>query len=85
MKQRDDLKPDGTLPSGARKVLQALARRYPTRMTRAQLGTLSGYTASGGTFGNYLGTLRNNGLVVVEGQRVRASDTLFIDTVVERG
>ena len=34
-------------------------------------------TASGGTFSTYLGILRRNGLVQVEGQRVTASDVLW--------
>jgi hypothetical protein len=37
----------------------------------------TGYTASGGTFGAYLGTLRRNALVEVDGGEVRASAELF--------
>jgi hypothetical protein len=48
-------------------MLETLAKRYPTKLTRAQLGTLAGFTPSGGTFGTYLGTLRRNGLIEVSG------------------
>jgi hypothetical protein len=39
-------------------MLETLARRYPLRVTRAQLGTLAGFTPSGGTFATYFGTLK---------------------------
>jgi hypothetical protein len=45
------------LRAGERRMLQALARHYPMNMTRAQLGTLSQFTPSGGTFGAYFGNL----------------------------
>lgn len=69
----------GVLSKGERTMLDVLVNLYPEWMSREQLGYDAGYTASGGTFGNYLSTLRNNGLIVVEGQRVRASETLFMD------
>lgn len=47
-------------------------------MTREQLGDSTGFTVTGGTFGAYLGTLRRNGLIEVNGQDVIASETLFI-------
>lgn len=60
--------PSGTpgvpLRAGERKMLQTLARRVPLKVTRAQLGTLAGFTPSGGTFSTYLGTLKRAGLVV---------------------
>jgi uncharacterized protein len=123
MRDRDGL----PLRAGARRLLQTLAQRYPTKMTRAQLGTLArspprggpfgtyfatlkrqglltesaqgdveitpaglaylargelaaqtGFAVAGGTFGTYLGTLRRNGRVEVQGQALRASDTLFL-------
>jgi hypothetical protein len=51
------------LRAGERKMLAVLAQRYPMKFTRVQLGTLAGYTASGGTFGAYFSTLRRHGLV----------------------
>jgi hypothetical protein len=65
--------------SGKRRMLETLARRCALRVTRAQLGTFAGFTASGGTFGAYLGALRRNGLVEVNGDQVRASETLFLN------
>jgi hypothetical protein len=45
-------------------MLDTLVRHHPVRLTRAQLGTIAGFTASGGTFGAYLGTLKRQGLVL---------------------
>jgi hypothetical protein len=52
------------LRAGERRILEVLARRHPTKLTRSQLGTLSGFTPSGGTFGTYFGTLKRNALLV---------------------
>jgi hypothetical protein len=65
------------LLSGERKMLDVLVETYPDPMTREELGEHTGFTATGGTFGNYLGTLRRNALVIVEGENVKAADTLF--------
>lgn len=65
------------LLAGERKMLDALVEAYPNGMTKEELGETSGYTSSGGTFGNYLGTLRRNALAVVTRESVTASDTLF--------
>jgi hypothetical protein len=51
------------LLAGERKMLQVLAQFSPGTRTKSQLGSLSGYTPSGGTFGTYLSTLRKNGLI----------------------
>src|SRR5262249_44192096 len=51
------------LRAGERRMLDVLARHYPLKVTRTQLGTLAGYTARGGTFGAYFGTLKRHGLI----------------------
>jgi hypothetical protein len=75
----------GALGSGEKKMLDILINHYPHRISRTELGNLAGYTASGGTFGNYLGTLRRNGLIETKGDTVRVSDTLFIDERIKKG
>lgn len=65
------------LRDGERKMLDTLVRVYPEWVTRADLGETTGFTHTGGTFGTYLGTLRRNGLIEQEADRVRASPTLF--------
>lgn len=55
--------PDTKLRAGEERMLETLAKRYPIRVTRPQLGTLAGFTASGGTFGTYLGTLKRGGYI----------------------
>jgi uncharacterized protein len=67
------------LRAGERRLLDVLVEEYPDWIARERLGEVTGFTASGGTFGTYLGVLKRNGLVEVRGQEVRASDTLFID------
>lgn len=68
----------GALKAGERKMLDALVSIYPQSVDREVLGDQTGYAASGGTFGTYLGSLRRNGLIEVDGSEVRASDTLFM-------
>lgn len=68
------------LRSGERKMLQELVDRYPVNLSRGELAAVAGYEVSGGTFGTYLSTLKRNGLVVVHGDQVSASETLFLGT-----
>lgn len=68
----------GALRAGERKMLDEAVAVYPEALSREELGSRTGFTPSGGTFGTYLGTLRRNGLLEVEGDRVRASRALFL-------
>lgn len=68
----------GALKAGARKMLDELVSVWPEPMTKEDLADRTEMTMTGGTFGTYLGTLRRNGLIEVEGSEVKASDTLFI-------
>lgn len=67
-----------SLVAGERKMLDELVRIHPETISRDELGERTGYTASGGTFGKYLGTLKRNGLVEDESGELRASETLFL-------
>lgn len=71
----------GKLLQGERKMLDTLVQAYPTAMSKEDLGEQAGYTSSGGTFGQYLGTLKRNGLALVDGDNVIAAETLFAVTV----
>jgi len=55
---------------GARRILAELARRHPLAWTKSQVAQLTGYTASGGTFTAYVGDLKRNGLIEVNGKDV---------------
>jgi len=68
----------GALRAGERKMLDILVEVYPDTLSRQDLAERTGFEASGGTFGTYLGVLRRNGLIEVRGPEVRASDTLFM-------
>jgi uncharacterized protein len=67
----------GKLMAGERKMLDALIAHYPESITREALGAEAGFTYTGGTFLNYLGTLRRNQLVSTEGDSLKAADVLF--------
>jgi DNA-binding IclR family transcriptional regulator len=67
------------LRAGERKMLDALVAAYPNTLTREELGGRTGYAPNGGTFTTYLGTLRRNDLVEVNGDTVRARAELFLD------
>lgn len=66
-----------SLKSGAGRMLDEVVRCYPESVTREELGERSGFTVSGGTFGDYLSMLRRNGLVEVNGDEVKATEVLF--------
>jgi len=67
------------LPAGASKMLRFLVETYPDAVTRHALGEQVSFTHTGGTFGNYLGLLRRNGLADVTGDSVRANPSLFLE------
>lgn len=62
------------LGRGERAMLEALSSRYPTPLTRNQLGMLAGYSASGGTFQKYLSTLKSLGAVETSGENVSLAE-----------
>ncbi len=47
-------------------------------LVQANSGGQVGLTARGGAFGRYLSLQRNNGLIEVEGNKIKASETLFL-------
>ena len=49
------------IKAGARRMLVEMASRHPMVLTRAQLATLAGFTASGGTYTTYLSVLKRAG------------------------
>lgn len=73
----------GVLRAGAARMLDVLVQAYPEALTRTELASRVGIEARGGTFSAYLSVLRRNGLAVVEGDRVRAGDALFLRPAVE--
>jgi len=57
--------PDGgtAIKAGERRILETLARQHPQRLTLTQLGSLSKFKVTGGTFTSYWGHLRRLGFV----------------------
>jgi len=51
------------LRSGAVRILQELAARYPAGYSKSQVGTLTKFSPKGGTFNTYLGDLRRSGFI----------------------
>jgi len=66
------------LSGGARRIFDFLVASYPAGFARDDIGGQVGLTARGGAFGRYLSILRNNGLIDVDGNRIKASETLFL-------
>jgi hypothetical protein len=62
------------LKAGARKILDTLARHHPMRFTRAQVGTLTGFKTSGGTFQTYWGVLKRAGYINEDAGEVTVTD-----------
>lgn len=58
------------LRAGERRILEVLARHHPTKLTRSQLGALTGIAGSGTTMGTYRGVLARHGLIDVAGELV---------------
>ena len=65
-RQADGSLEPGTIGSGPKRMLNALAATKDGRATRTQLGMLSGYVGSGGGFRNNLSTLRTAGHITDE-------------------
>lgn len=65
---------DLSLVKGARSILETLARHHPMKVTRAQLGTLTGYSHRGGTFQKYFSILKRAGLIEEAGSDVAVTD-----------
>jgi len=59
---------------GARRILAELAKRHPLSWTKSQVAQLTGFTASGGTFTAYIGDLKRNGLIHVNGKDVTVTE-----------
>lgn len=51
------------LPRGAEKMLLTLVQRYPMKLSRSQLATLSGYSVKSSTVSSSLTALRNAGVI----------------------
>jgi uncharacterized protein len=54
---------NGDLGRGPRALLRAIASRHPTRLSRVQVSTLSGYSQHSSTFANYLSELNTSSYI----------------------
>lgn len=63
------------LTGGALRMAKVLAQIHPRKVTRVQLGTMAGLKASSGTFSNYMSMLRQEGLFVLDGKLLYASES----------
>ena len=62
------------LKKGARRMAQVLAQIWPRKMTKAQWGILSAMRHTSGTFSNYIGNLRGEGLIQQAGAEFEATE-----------
>ena len=58
------------LKTGAFRMLQTLAQWHPDPLTRDQLGALAGFAPSGGTFAEYLGSIRKPEFIQQRGEQI---------------
>lgn len=65
--------------AGASKLLKAVANVYPNSIEKEELGIITEFTISGGTFNTYLSELKRNNLIVIQGNEVKASKELFLE------
>lgn len=65
-----DIQDEKPLKAGAMKMLDWLAGAFPGGLTKQRLATLSGFQASGGTFGNYIRALRAKGWINMTGELI---------------
>lgn len=66
--------PENGLRSGAIRILKELAARYPATYTRPQVGVLTRFTHTGGTFTTYLGDLKRAGYIEERGAELIATE-----------
>lgn len=72
------------LPGYMGRILESVIEAYPEPVSKEDLAAASGYAASGGAFGNYLGRLRSYGVIDYPRQGfVRATNVLFPPEVFE--
>jgi len=69
----------GKFRQGAARMLRTVAERYPEPITKDELGELTDFTPSGGTFNTYLSELRRNNLIKVNGTEIIATKELFLE------
>lgn len=63
------------LRSGTIRILQELASRYPAGYSKPQVGTLTKFKHTGGTFGAYIGDLKKNGYIEVRDKLIHATES----------
>lgn len=74
------------LKAGTRRMLTILAQWHPDPLSRDQLGILAGFAPTGGTFNDYLSTLRRAAFVAEYGEQLRIIEEglAYIGTVAAR-
>jgi len=65
------------LRAGALRILRELAARHPAGYSRTQVGALTGFAPSGGTFPTYLGDLRRSSYIEERAGLVYAAPAAF--------
>jgi hypothetical protein len=66
---------DAPIRGGALRMLKVLVSRYPIKLTKSQLATLSKLSPRSGTYGTYFSALKSNGFIELDGDHVMASKT----------
>lgn len=67
----------GKFRQGAGKILEHLFEQYPNVVSKGEVGAVTGFEPSGGTFNTYISELKRNGLVKQSGDGLVISDEFF--------
>lgn len=65
---------DTNLRAGAVRILRELSSRCPAGYTKSQVGALTGFKHTGGTFNTYMSDLRRSGYIKTEGSLIHATE-----------
>lgn len=67
----------GKFRQGAGKILEYLFEQSPNFVDKSEIGAVTGFEPSGGTFNTYISELRRNGLIEAQGSSYKISNEFF--------
>lgn len=66
------------LSGGAKRMFEVLVERYPSGMSKEELGEATQLASNSGSFSNYISILNSNGLIRKEGNTIKISGDLYL-------
>lgn len=65
--------------AGASRMLTVIAQVHPNSVTKEEIAEQTGMTGTSGTFGQYIGQIKRNELITIEGKEITATPLLFLE------